>query len=151
MPALRTGSKMQAYMLHRMRATLKDDRVFVGTLKSYDKHMNLILVDTDEYRKIRPKKGQVLNEQKRSLGFVLLRGEHLTHLNVEGLPPNEDSHDTVPNMSGAMANTGAGGQGQGRPAGRGMPVGQAQAARPGGLSSGSGTVGAPHGRAMAPN
>merc|ERR1712080_390984 len=80
MPPTRSGSKMQAYMLHRMRATLKDGGTFVGTLKSYDKHMNLILIDTDEYRQIRPKKGQILNEQKRPLGFVLLRGEKLCTL-----------------------------------------------------------------------
>ena len=61
-----------------MRATLKDGRTFVGTLRSFDKHMNLILIDTEEYRQTRPKKGQVLNEQKRPLGFVLLRGEHVS-------------------------------------------------------------------------
>ena len=134
---------MGGYLNHRMRATLKDGRTFVGTLKSFDKHMNLILIDTDEYRQIRPKKGQVLNEQKRPLGFVLLRGEHLCTLSIEGPPPNEDDFQTLSNMSGAMQGMNSGGTGMGRPAGRGMPVSQAQAARPDGLAAGSGTVGAP--------
>jgi len=143
---------MGGYLNHRMRATLKDGRTFVGTLKSFDKHMNLVLIDTDEYRQIRPKKGQVLNEQKRPLGFVLLRGEHLCTLSIEGPPPNEDDFQTLPNMSGAMQGMSSGlGTGAGRPAGRGMPVSQAQAARPDGLASGSGTLGAPAGNAMQRN
>jgi len=150
MPPTRGGSKMTAYMNHRMRATLKDGRTFVGTLRSFDKHMNLILIDTEEYRQTRPKKGQVLNEQKRPLGFVLLRGEHLCTLSVEGPPPNEDISSTLPGMAGAMQGMGAGGQGQGRPAGRGMPVGQAQAARPGGLQ-GSSAVGTAQPNSMSTN
>jgi len=142
MPPLRGGNKMNAYTNHRMRATLKDGRTFVGTLKAFDKHMNLILVDTDEYRQIRPKKGQILNEQKRPLGFVLLRGENLCTLSVEGPPPNDDSSTTIPTMSG-MAQ-GYGGPGQGRSAGRGMPIGQSQASRPGGLGpQGGGHIGNP--------
>ena len=148
MPPIRGGSKMGGYLNHRMRATLKDGRTFVGTLKSFDKHMNLVLIDTDEYRQIRPKKGQVLNEQKRPLGFVLLRGEHLCTLSIEGPPPNEDDFQTLPNMSGAMQGMNSGGTGMGRPAGRGMPVSQAQQARPDGLASGSGTLGAPGGVQM---
>lgn len=105
--------------------------------------MNLILVDTDEYRQIRPKKGQILNEQKRPLGFVLLRGENLCTLSVEGPPPNDSETSTIPSMAGAMQ-SGMGGPGQGRSAGRGMPVGQAQAARPGGLGpQGGGHIGNP--------
>merc|ERR1711881_135610 len=146
MAPIRGGSKMGAYMNHRMRATLKDGRTFVGTLKSFDKHMNLILVDTDEYRQVRPKKGQVINEQKRPLGFVLLRGEHLCTLSVEGPPPNEDEYSSMPNMTGALQSMNTGGA-TGRPAGRGMPVQQAQAARPDGLAAGSGTLGNP-GRGM---
>ena len=110
--------------------------------QAFDKHMNLILVDTDEYRQIRPKKGQILNEQKRPLGFVLLRGENLCTLSVEGPPPNDDSSTTIPTMSG-MAQ-GYGGPGQGRSAGRGMPIGQSQASRPGGLGpQGGGHIGNP--------
>ena len=148
MPPMRGGSKMGAYQNHRMRATLKDGRTFVGTLKAFDKHMNLILIDTDEYRQTPPKKGQILNEQKRPLGFVLLRGENLIYLSVEGPPPNESVSNSVPGMAGTQTGSGLGRPGQGRAAGRGMPVHQAQQSRPGGLGGlGAGSIGNP-GNAM---
>ena len=41
---------------HRIRVTIQDSRMLVGTLLAFDKHVNLVLADTEEFRKIKAKK-----------------------------------------------------------------------------------------------
>ena len=98
----------------------------VGTLLAFDRHMNLVLGDTEEYRKVKSKKaGGGLKEEKRALGMLLLRGENVVSLQVHGPPPPQRVNVVAPK-----------GPGRGVAAGRGMPAGG---------MGGPGIVGAPMG------
>ena len=85
-------SKMLAYINYRMRITIVDGRQIVGRFMAFDRHMNLVLSDAEEFRKLPPKKGLTEEDRavRRVLGFILLRGEEVVSMTVEGPPPQED-------------------------------------------------------------
>lgn len=83
-------SKFLVWINYRVRVTIQDSRVLIGTFLAFDKHMNLVLSDTEEYTKIKAKKqGDVEREKKRSLGLVLLRGENIISMSAES-PPSQN-------------------------------------------------------------
>lgn len=132
--------RMATFLNHRMKITLADTRTIIGTFMAYDKHMNLVLGDAEEFRKFKPKKGVAEREEKRPLGLVLLRGENVVALTVEGPPPNEGKR-SVSQV--------APGPGLGRAAGRGVPTTVLNVA-PAGLGGPVRGVGGPAPQMMAP-
>ena len=80
----------------RLKVTITDGRALTGQMLAFDRHMNLVLAECEEFRRVRPKKkpgeteaGQE-QEVKRTLGLVILRGEAVVSLTVEGPPPVQD-------------------------------------------------------------
>ena len=102
---------MTNWLNYRVRITLHDGRQLVGQFLAYDKHMNLVIADCEEYRKIKDKSGSgEEREVKRMLGLLLLRGESVNSLTPEAPPPSQGKK---------VGETAGGGPGRAMPVGRG--------------------------------
>jgi len=107
------GNKMVHFINYQMKVTVGDGRVFIGRFMAYDKHINVVLGDTVEYRKVIPK-GKTKREErdvKRVLGLIVLRGESIVSISVEG-PPLHDNKvkkdHTIPGGPGRVSAIGRG-------------------------------------------
>ncbi|KAH8891838.1 Sm-like ribonucleoprotein [Thozetella sp. PMI_491] len=122
--------KMAGYINYRMRVTLNDGRQMTGQMLAFDKHMNLVLADTEEFRRIKRRQAKssapgassatqtIEQEEKRTLGLTIVRGAHIVSLSVES-PPPADPSARLGKTSGGGISTLASGPGVARAAGRG--------------------------------
>ncbi|KAI8841283.1 hypothetical protein BC829DRAFT_402531 [Chytridium lagenaria] len=93
-------------------------------------HMNLVLAECEEYRKIKPKAGQAVDrEEKRALGLVILRGENIVSLSVEA-PPPPSVDDSKRSAASAAARLAGPVRGVGGPMGMVPPMGRGGVAAP---------------------
>lgn len=117
-----------------MRVTLNDGRQMTGQMLAFDKHMNLVLADTEEFRRAKRKQNKpvapgasasssiVETEEKRTLGLTIVRGAHIVSLSVESPPPADPSARLAKATAGGISSTLQTGPGVARAAGRGAPV-----------------------------
>ncbi|KAJ5480837.1 Small nuclear ribonucleoprotein-associated protein B [Penicillium diatomitis] len=132
--AANNKGKMQNLINYRMRVTLNDGRQMTGQMLAFDKHMNLVLADTEEFRRIKRKSKPAAGssnaplveaEEKRTLGLTIVRGTQVVSCSVDGPPPADPSTRLGaggPGPVGATA-TLVTGPGISKPAGRGLPIG----------------------------
>lgn len=125
----------------------------------YEQHMNLVLADCEEFRKVKRKTKasgapgaggapQVTeSEEKRMLGLAIIRGATVVSCSVEGPPPSDPAARLGTSAPGAGAVAMQAGPGISRPAGRGAGPGlQGPAAGVGGPGfPGAGFPGGPPG------
>ncbi|KAL8445831.1 hypothetical protein Emed_005311 [Eimeria media] len=50
------NARLQQWLNYRVRVVLQDSRMLVGTFLAFDRHMNVVLADTEEFRKQQPKR-----------------------------------------------------------------------------------------------
>lgn len=94
--------------------------------------MNLVLADTEEFRRTRRRAGKAApgaqqqiteTEERRAIGLTIIRGATVVSVSVDGPPPADPAARLGSAPGGTSTAALVSGPGVARPAGRGMPVG----------------------------
>lgn len=96
-----------------------------------NKHLNLVLADTEEFRRIRKKPGKTAGgsgslieaDEKRPIGLIILRGKNVMGVTPISKPPSGAGARFGKARGAGAPATMASGPGIARSAGRGMPGG----------------------------
>ncbi|CAG8755307.1 4474_t:CDS:2 [Acaulospora morrowiae] len=67
--------QLRSYLNLKARITASDERLFFGTFMCIDKHKNIILAQTEEFRGV----------EKRFVGLVMIPGKHIVKAEIEDL------------------------------------------------------------------
>ncbi len=92
-------NKMMQMVGARIRLAMHDGRILVGQLVAFDKHLNVVIADCEEFRPHRQKAAAMAVDGgeeapaavRRTLGFVMLRGQHIVTLVAEAAPAHGDA------------------------------------------------------------
>lgn len=110
---------------YRLKIIVSDGRYLIGQMLAYDKHMNLVLGECEEYRRVKRKakdgaKAETLSEEKRSLGLVILRGDTIVSMTIEAPPP--PTSEAKAKLSAQVNSQATSNIGVVKPMGRGAPI-----------------------------
>ncbi|KAJ3442873.1 small nuclear ribonucleoprotein-associated protein b' [Anaeramoeba flamelloides] len=84
-------NKLNRFLRYKMRVII-GERMLIGNFLAFDRHMNIVLSNCEEYRQIRSKKNQKeIKEEKRMLGLIIVRGETIVSMSVEAPPPKKET------------------------------------------------------------
>lgn len=79
---------------YRLRVSSTDGRSFTGELLAFDGHLNLVLANAEEGRftkkavqELKKNSTERPQEQKRSVGLIILRGDQIVSISIESPPP----------------------------------------------------------------
>eukprot|EP01029_Cantina_marsupialis_P029177 TRINITY_DN779905_c0_g1_i1.p1 TRINITY_DN779905_c0_g1~~TRINITY_DN779905_c0_g1_i1.p1 ORF type:complete len:186 (-),score=65.53 TRINITY_DN779905_c0_g1_i1:146-703(-) len=88
MPQLKS-TKILRLIDYKLRFTILDGRDMIGTFMAFDKHMNVILGDCEEVRRVKTKTGY--EDKTRPMGLMILRGEQIVSYSIEDTPNRNET------------------------------------------------------------